>query len=523
LPSAADPAVWTSWARRCKWPALEALVAFATPALFIATCVLIRVNPRDRLGQVAGIASLELRFFLFGIALVAALVIAAKVREGRGFDRTARLVCAAAAGLATGLVAGGILVALRGTPFGLHTKGGDVTTLIKWARALDGGGEVDPLYPPLSIHVLSLYAKIVSLPLEHAVKHLQIAGTLAFGPLSYLVWRMLLRPGWALGIAVVVVLPLIDPYKPYPHLVLVTFMPLALVFLRSIRDVETKTGAQILRSAVLFGVTFGVLCLFYSGWFQWAVPGLCVATLVIVPWRRARKQALALLGLTAVVFLLVAGRYLVGALGVKVVDTYIYFDVRVEPMYIAMWHNDLPGVLSTWPPIGELGGVGMYTLALSGGLGLAIAYGRKSFLVIGLGSMMAGAWVLRFWIARMLWDTKLVQLYPRTAPLILYCLIVLTGLAVYWAVERRPADSPLRGRSALVGGVCALLLVFASAGSSTVDRYMPRDTTPEGPGFLAWTAFQVQRATKQKIYKAKVLPWARREGEPLPAPVPLKP
>jgi len=227
LPSSADPDVRTSWARRCKWPALEALVAFATPGLYLATCVLIRVNPRDRIGQIAGISSLELRFFLFGIALIAALVIAATIREGRGFERTARLVCAAAAGLATGLVAGGILVALRGTPFGLHTKGGDVTTLIQWARALDAGGGGDPLYPPLSVHLLSLWAKIANVPLENAVKHLQIAGTLAFGPLSYLAWRMLLRPGWALGIAVVVVLPLIDPYKPYPHLVLVTFMPLS--------------------------------------------------------------------------------------------------------------------------------------------------------------------------------------------------------------------------------------------------------------------------------------------------------
>jgi galactan 5-O-arabinofuranosyltransferase len=503
------------------WPALEALVAFAAPSLFLATCVLIRTNPRDRLGQISGIASLELRFFMFAIALLVVMVLAARRQSAEAFERTTRLVCAAFAGLATGLIAGGILVALRGTPFGLHTNGGDISALIQWAQALDAGKQVDPLYPPVSVYLLSAYHHLAGVPYEQAVKHLQIAGTLAFGPIAYLSWRMLLRPGWALGIAVVAVLPLVDPYKPYTHLVLAAFVPLAIVTLQTIRDIESKTVGQLVRTSALLGLAFGILCISYSGWFQWSAPGLFVAFLVVMPWRTAWKPALASLGIIGGVFLLVAGRYLIAALSVKVLDTFIYSDVRVEPTYIAMWRNDLPGPIDTWPPIGEFAGVGLFTLVLAAGFAFAVALGRRTVAVLTLGTMMAGAWLMRFWYAKDLWATKLVQLYPRTAPLILYCLMVSTGLALCWAIERRSTTSAVRGRGALIGGLCGLALVFASAGSVITDRYMPSNTNPPGPGVLAWNAHAALRATKARTFTAKTLPWVRREILPVPPAVPL--
>src|SRR5262249_54446767 len=152
-----------------------------------------------------------------------------------------------------------------------------------------------------------------------------------------------------------------------------------------------------------------------------------------------RRAGIYLLGLTAAIFLLVVRQYALGvlddAMGIK--DTYVYFDVKAEPMYIAMWRNDTPGIVGVWPPIGELGGVGLFTIALAIGVAASVVIGRGKALVIGLTSVMAGAWLLRFQYARKLWATKLVQLYPRTTPLILYCLLILTGYAVYRLVERR--------------------------------------------------------------------------------------
>src|SRR5882724_4158011 len=99
---------------RARWiaPAAEVVVSFASAALLTVLGLDIRVDPLDRLGQVSGLASLEWHYALFALPLGAALVIAARVRHGAGFTMTARLVCAAIAGMATGIVAGGILVAL---------------------------------------------------------------------------------------------------------------------------------------------------------------------------------------------------------------------------------------------------------------------------------------------------------------------------------------------------------------------------------------------------------------------------
>ncbi len=501
--------------------ALEALVAFVTPALFLGASLLIRVNPRDRLGQISGLAALELRFFLFGLVLVAALLLAARARGDRAFALTSRLVCAGVAGLASALVAGGVLVALRGTAWGLHTKGGDVSALVTWAKALHDGQAIPPLYPPLPLHVLHGASDVLGLPPEHAVKQLQIIGTAAFGPVAYLGWRLHLRPPWALALGVIAMLPLIDPYKPYTHLVLIVFVPVAIKFLQTLRTIGDGTRLDTIRASVGFGVGFGLLFLAYSGWFKWAAPGVFLATLVVFPWRGARRRALLLLGLTGLVFLLMSGRYLAGVMldpAGKIVDKFIYFDVGVEPMYIAMWRNDLPGVLATWPPLGELGGVGLFTSLLIGGFGLAVALGRKHTIVIGLAAMMLGAWLLRFWYARSLWETKLVQLYPRTTPLILYCLIVMTGAGVMWLVERAAADHPLRGRGGTIGAVCGLLLLFASAGSALGDRYMPSNTTPPGPGLLAYTAQQADRAARPKYQSSRPMPWLR-----IAAPAPVLP
>jgi galactan 5-O-arabinofuranosyltransferase len=495
--------------------ALEVLVAFGTAAVFLVSCVSIHVHPLERLGQISGIASLALRFVLFGIALIIALVMSTRRRGGTGFAMTSRLVCAAIAGLVTGTIAGGIMVALQGTPWGLNGTLGDVGALAKWASALHRGEPIPPLYPPLSIHTLHIYSDVMGLTPDLAIKHLQILGTAAFGPVAYLSWRLLLRPPWALALGVIATLPLIEPYKPYPNLVLVAFVPLAILFLETLRGIADSTATKIAQAAVGFGLAFGVLCLLYSGWFRWSAPGLLIATLLLFPWRTGRRKGIYLLVLTGAIFLLMIGQYVAGLLldpAGPLQDTVVYFDVRVEPAYIAMWRNDLPGMVGVWPPIGELGGVGLFTAMLAAGLGLAVALRRKSTLVIGVGLMMASAWVLRFQLAHLLWETKLVQLYPRTSAQILYCLMILTGFAVYWLIQRISVDHPIRGHSGVIGAVCALLLLFGSAASATSDRYMPSETTPPSAGWLAYNAHRANWASKPKVYKSKSLTWIRRSA-----------
>lgn len=492
---------------------VEGLISVLTALSFVASSFLIRVNPRDRLGQISGVASLEWRFFLFALVLLAVLLIYARIRAGDGFERMSRFVCAAAAGLSTGLIAGGILVALRGTHWGLMTEGGDMTRLSEWARAMNKGETISPLYPPLPLYVLAKVSHFVHQDPDYVFKYLQIIGTALFGPCAYLSWRLLLRPAWALGIGVIATLPLVEPYKPYANLVLVLFVPLSIVYLQTLRSIAECTLHEILRKGLLHGAAFGVLFIGYSGWFQWCAPGFLAATMLVFPWRSAPRAGAAFVALSAVVFVLITGNYLAGLVldpAAKVVDNYVYFDVRVEPMYIAMWRNDLPGINVVWPPTGELGGVGVFTVLLIAGLGVAVALGRKTTIVIGLGSIMVGAWLWRFWYASSLWATKLVQLYPRTTPLILYCFIVLAGFGLLWSIERISIDNPVRGKSGLIGAVCGVLLLTASAGASTVDRYMPSNTTPPGAGFLAWSAHETERAMRPRFYTANVMKWLRR-------------
>jgi len=494
-------------------PLLEGITSFAVAALFVWSCTFIRVAPLDRLGQVAGLAALGFRFFLFSAVLLAALVIAKRTRNDVALEMTTRLVCASLAGIATAMIAGGILVALRGTPWGLNGRGGDAGALATWATALHNGEAIPPTYPPLSLHVLHYYSDLVNLLPELALKHLQIAGVAIVGPFAYLAWRFLLPPAWALAIGVIASLPLVEPYKPFPNIVLIVFLPLAILYLKALRESATRSTPQLARTAILFGLAFGLACLMYSGWFQWAAPGLFVAALALFPWREGPRKGALLLALTGLVFTLITAKYLGGLLldpAGKIADNYVYFDVRTEPMYIALWRNDTPGNVGVWPPIGEVGGVGLYTILLALGLGAAIALGRRTTVVIGTAAIMAGAWFMRFFFARQMWETKLVQLYPRTTPLILYSLIVLCGFAAFWLSRRLAAQHPLRGSSGLIGALCALMLVFASAGSATADRFMPVNSDPPGAGWLTYNAHLTKWGEFPR-YKSRALRWLRRQ------------
>lgn len=480
---------------------LEGVCAIGTAAAFALLSTNIKVNPLDRLGQVAGLASMGFRFMLFGCAFVAALVISAKVRGGRAFPLVSRWVCAAAAGLFSGMVAGGIVVALRGTDWGLNGESGDAGDLIKWSLAMRNGIDPPYSYPPLNLFLLDLYARAADMPISYALKDMQIIGTAMLGPIVYLSWRLVLAPAWALGIGIVAALPLIDaaPYKPYAIVVLLVFLPLTIKLLDLLRRIDEYPYRRIAAFGVAIGLVYGVICLLYSGWFKWSLPGVVVATLIVVPKRRELLGRIGLYVVSTIsVFMLIAGSHAVDAAMNEADDKYVYFDVRVDPAYISMYKGDLPGKeIGPWPPPGELAGVGIFAVLMAAGLGLAMALGRGRTVVITTAAIMVGCWLLRFWYAHLLYKTKLVQLYPRTTAEILYCLLVLCGYSAYLAVEKwrktAAADSLVRTPSGLIGGVTGLLLLFAFAGSAISDHYMPKNEFPPGPGWLSWTSHATKK------------------------------
>lgn len=472
--------------------ALEIATAFVVAALFVWACTTIKVNSLVRMGQVSGIATVELRLLWFGVPLVLALVAAAKWRDGRAFPIVSRLVCAALAGLSSAAIAGGILAALYRSPYGLGGLGGDSGILINWAELVKRGVVVSPIYPPLQTQLLAWLSDVLGMPTQYAMKWFQVIGIAAVGPLCYSTWRLLLRPSWALSVGIIASLPLVEAYRQYPLLVCIVLVPVLVKFLDVLRRSHEFSFGSIVQHAVLLGMALGTLFLLYSGWFQWSAPGFLVAAVIVFPWRHRWGKGLFLCALAVVVFGLFTYQYLTAVIeSPPIKDDYVYFDATIEPAYIAMWRGGLPGNVGVWPPMGELAGVGLFSVLLAVGLGIAVAFGRSHTIVIGVVSIMIGTWLFRFWHAHNMYSTKLVQLYPRTTAELLYCALILALFGVCLVIERARtralADSPLRTPWGLIGGCAAFVALLVSTTGATTDKYMPKDRFDE-PGHMAWLA-----------------------------------
>ncbi|WP_158841547.1 hypothetical protein [Saccharothrix deserti] len=476
--------------RRALLVASEIVASLGAATLMVLLAGGVEVDPLDRIGQISGLAALQYRFAVIAVIVMAVVIVTARVRWRAHAPVVERLAAATAAGMFSGLIAGAVVVALAGTHYGLHATYGDSGALVAIAKYIEQHGTMEANYPPGFPYALYWYSGITGAPPEYAIKTLQVAITALFGPLAYLTWRRLLSPLWALGLGVVPALPLIDPYKPYTNLMLVVLIPVLLLLLKRLRGISTATTRQVLLSGLAFGAALGVVFVVYSGWFVWSAPGFAVAALVLFPWRTGWRKGLLLVAVTSAVFVVVTARHLYGILlaSGSIKDTYFYWDTWTEPTYIAMWRGDLQSMSpGPWPPPGELGGVGLFTLLAVVGLGLAIAVARQRTAVIMLASVFAGAWVLRFHFGSKMYAEQAVQLYPRSTAELLYCLLLLTGFAIYFGIRRIALDNPLRSlagpRSVAIGAFTALFLLLASAGSSIGDRYMPR--SDNSPGHLA--------------------------------------
>lgn len=472
------PEFWWRWG---KVPA-EGLVSLVAALGFLVLSHDIKVNPMVRVGQVSGLAQLQFRFAIAAIVLVVALVICERKLPARWRRWVTPLGCAVAAGLFTGLVASGIEVALVGTRYGLWAGRGDWEWIGKWATSIMRGRGLPAYhYPPIPIYTLAGWAKLTGQPVQYAMKDMQIVGTALFGPATYLAWRLLTRPVYALGIGVVAMIPFIEPVKVYPQLTLVVMIPVLIKFLDVVRRIADRTVRSSLLTGIGFGLGIGLLFLLYSGWFVWCAIGFAAALVVVVPKRGAWPQVFVYCTASAVTFVAVAWRHLLGLLAPTggVNDTYFYFDTNTDPAYFAMWRNDRPGDVGVagWPPPGELGYVGLFTLILVLGVGVALWLGRRRTTVLSLGLIAVGAWLMRMYLAGESFATGTVRLYPRTTMVLLYCTLILVGVAVVLAAKAfiqvvpKPSARPPRPPLGIL--LIPLLMVFAFTGSATINTFMP--------------------------------------------------
>ncbi|MFD0819886.1 hypothetical protein ACFQ0D_16600 [Micromonospora zhanjiangensis] len=446
------------------------------------------------IGGQAGLAALQFRFAALAAVLVVALLLAHRYAGPAGRAHAVALGCAAVAGLTTGLVAGGIDVALRDTPWSLWAGGGDYDWIRSWIEMMRRGESVPAHYPPVILYLIWGWSRLGGEPLAYALKEIQVVGTALFGPAAYLAWRGTMRPVWALGVGVVAMLPFIEPVKPYPQITLVMLVPVLVWFLHLVRRGAGRRTGRAVALGAAFGAGLGLLFLLYSGWFVWCAPGALLAFALLAPWRTGTRPTVATAVAALAAFLVVSWVHLRGLLASTggTSDAYFYFDTSTEPAYIAMWRNDRPADVGTvWPPLGELGGVGLFTIGLVIGLGVALWLGWRRTAVVTLGLCAASAWFLRMWLASEQWATQTVRLYPRTTMVLLYCLLLLTGFALRYAVtavrERLAAAPATRRPVPMALLLVPLLLVVFAAGSATADRYMPvsrRDHT----GYFAWIA-----------------------------------
>ncbi|MFJ9840600.1 hypothetical protein ACIRYZ_09050 [Kitasatospora sp. NPDC101155] len=490
------------------WTA-EILTALVAALLMAWLARFVNLNPISRTGQVSGLAAIQLQLLL----LLGGIVMVCWPAMRRWSDTPVRFAAAAVAGLSSGILASGISLALRDTNWPLFAQGGDSGSLQAWVGALLDGKPLDGAYPPMFPHIVAFVAEhFTHGQVGYALKLVDLLFVALLGPLAYLSWRLLLPPLWALGIGVTAALPMAQPYKPYTNFVLVAFIPVLAKLMQVIQQaprISRKTAA--VRGAVL-GLALALLFLLYSGWFVWSAVGAVVLAVVLLLRTRrsagtpALLTALCTVGAAGGVFLAVAGTYLTRLLGSagSTVDRYCYFDTYVEPTYFAMWRDDLPGTdaQSTWPIPGELGGVGLFSILLLVGLGIALALGVNRAVVLTAAACSASALLMRYWYASHMEQDQAVMLYPRTSAQLLYCFLVLTGFAFYLAARRRSTAADLAGgapwttgwrlpsrfnpRAVAVGTICALGLLFGMAGSATASKYMPDPRW--GTGALAWTA-----------------------------------
>lgn len=502
---------WTE--RRWALPVAEIVVSVLAAVGFMLLSQHISVNPFSRIGQVSGLAKVQQYVALVGIPLLGVLLYTAYRGSLLRHQVVQRLVCAALAGLATGVVAGGIAVALNGTPWGLGGQEGDPGNLQGMANDMLRGKGLPGVYPPGFPALLALWAEVRYdgiAGVGYALKDLQLLLSALVGPMSYLAWRLMLRPFWALLIAVPSAVLFLDPIRPYSHVVMIILIPLLAACFRDLRRTAERSVRSALLRGVGYGSVFGLMFVWYSGWYVWSAPGVFVLALSLFPWRRgavAVKRALVYIGAVLVSAAVVGAPllYQLVRLGSDTTDRYAYISTYIDPAYIMGWMSDRSGVFTyqNWPDTGEMAGQSGFAVLLIAAFGLGVGLALRNLAVRTAIASLVGAWLLRFWFASHMEHNQAVQLYPRTTWMIMYCLMILAVLGLMALVQRgsgwleRALSSAgaaagalpsRRVRAQLVAGMICAIALFGTMGASwNANRFMP-DASTNSMGIDAWRA-----------------------------------
>ncbi|MFG2984186.1 hypothetical protein ACGFYQ_23525 [Streptomyces sp. NPDC048258] len=522
LSSVSRSRAWRS--RRWVLPLAEVVVSLVAALGYTLLCTRIGVNPINRIGQVSGLAKMQQYAALLGLPLLALLLYTAYRGRPWRHQLVKRLVCAALAGLATGVVAGGVVVALRGTPHPLGGQEGDPSVLVEMANSFLSGEGMSGIYPPAFPALMALWAKVRYDGLGQAgfaLQDMQIFFSALFGPMAYLAWRLLLRPFWALLIAVPAAVVFLDPIRPYSHVVMVVLLPLLGYCLLQVRKAGTRSLKSLVLRGVALGLVFGVLFLWYSGWYVWAAPGAALLFLFLFPWRAGAptvKRAAAFVAAVLVTAGVIGAPllYQMVRLGAQTPDRYAYLGVYADPAYVLGWTSDRTGTLTyqDWPVSGDMAGQTGFALLLLFGVGLGVGLGLRNIMVRTAAAVLAGAWLARFWFASNMAHDKAVQLFPRTTWIIMYCLMILAVLGMMMVVQRgtgwaertlRPAGAdpaarvvPRRAVRQLSAGMVCAVALFATMGASwSANRYMPAPESDNTMGLDAWRAHVIKKPNGQ--------------------------
>jgi galactan 5-O-arabinofuranosyltransferase len=429
--------LWSRALTAGRWPLYEAAVALAAAGWMLLSTKTIKVfAPLDRVSQVSGLAALQFRFLVPALALVAFLLLARRSQKYR--DLASRTVFAALPGFISGFLAAGVTLALRGVSLPLNGTAGDAGDMERWAIMLQHGQMTHPGYPPLYPRFVWFMAELNNHNVFVGLKQAEILTTAILGPAAYLAWRFVVSRPWACVLALVFVPTLAEPYKAYEPLVLAIIVPIVIAYLRFLQTSPKKGLVHLALAGLGWGLLVGEIFILFAGPFYWAAFGVGLGTAVMFPWRTGPRHGLTLLGATVVGFL-IPSYHLVDGLLHEAPDPYFFFGTSQDPAYTFVYLTDMPGNAirnGTWPPTGELGGVGVFGVIVLILTGVAIWLGMRRTPVLLTAGLLTGGWVMRFYLASHEYRDQLVRYWPRTTTFSLYCFLILSVFAVKLIAER---------------------------------------------------------------------------------------
>lgn len=472
-----------------RFVVLEALVALATLGIVFWSGEGIGANPLDRLGQVSILAAMHFRVALLALSIVAIVAILWRFDRSRPWH--AAVLWPAATALVTGFYGSVVAVTQRGTDWPIGGDGGDIGAIREWILdSIHGTGGVPPGYPPLFPAMIERLTRWNGADPGSIMHHAQFTMVLAMGPIAYFAWRIIMPPMPAAAFAIVVGANFVEPYKPYAALSLVVMVPVLAAYVLHTRLIPMRRPRANAMVGALLGASIGLMTILYSGWLFWVAPGVFVLLVAVTPWRRAgwRVAAFHVAGLLA--FLAMTSTYLVSFARMEepLKDTFFYFDTYIDPAYFAMWRGGQGGYDGPWPPFGEFGGVGLFTVLLVLAMGAALALRPRNPVVLVGVAMFASSWVMRFQVAQHMWQEQAVQLYPRTSYTLYLAAMVAAMVLVCHVARRLERTTEPRPLAASFGVFLIVVVLGVSAASAGADRHMPRDD--ETIASLAWRAYE---------------------------------